>query len=69
MQCLCAFNMHQCNPIYLLTMVPLKVLSYGGKSSRVLRGGTNMICIQSFVTERAVDFITILEQDFFRQYY
>ena len=29
----------------------------------------NMICVNSFVPEHAVDFITILEEDFLRQCY
>ena len=29
----------------------------------------NMISVQSFVIEHAIDFITILEEDFPRQYY
>ena len=29
----------------------------------------NMICIKSFVTERAIDFITILDEDFSRHCY
>ena len=49
---------------------PLKELSFGGWTSRQLRGGqTNIICVKCFVIERALDFIRILEEDFPRQCY